>query len=136
MKKLLLLGKEYSKGLPELDGYEVWALGTDRRDIKADRFYEVHGIDCGRDTHRFATDIFRSRGYPCYNSIALMLAQAIEEARHDFIWIVGSPCVGTKYTEERASIAFMCGVAMASGIDVKWQGGLTLGKMYMEDGVW
>lgn len=133
MAKLLLIGKEYSKGLPDMTDYEVWALGTDKRDFHADRWYEVHGIACGRTTHRFATDIFRSRMYPCYNSIALMLAQAIEEARFDFIWIVGSPCIGTKYTEERASIAYMCGVAMACGISVKWQGGLTLGKMYMED---
>ena len=75
MGKLLLVGKEYSRGLPDTTDFEVWALGTDKRDIKADRYYEVHGIDCGRDTHHFATDIFRSRMYPCYNSVALMLAQ-------------------------------------------------------------
>jgi hypothetical protein len=125
-EKLAILGKgamihpeDYYKNL----GYEIWTLGTAVLD-GADRYYELHGIECGRECIRsLSREVYETAGadgIPVNNSISGMMMQAWLEGFRDII-VDGCPMQSTReYIEQRAAVGMMTGYLIGKGIRVRW----------------
>lgn len=134
-KYLAIVGNARTVQPEELEGYEVWALGTGNYE-KADRYYEFHGLPCKEPTFRMNNipiDALHREGLPLMNSICIMLAEAIYSGWFYEIKLVGCPLRDkTEYIAQKPAVAFLVGLAKGKGIRVSWeQSGLDFINVYM-----
>lgn len=126
MKKLIICGKGNDhiplSQIREGDT-KVWLHGTDPRD-GADWYFELHGIDTGRENtvYKVPTTVYE-QGLPINNTICAMLVCAWLMGYTE-ITIKGAPLETTEeYKEQKPAVAYIAGFLNAKGIKVKWDEG-------------
>lgn len=124
-KPLVILGKgecEYTIQQMHDKGFEVWTVGTFEGD-GADRYYEWHGIENGREVIRAYPDYLRKyEGLPLNNSISNMLIIAYEEG-YKHIELLGCQMASKEeYLNQRAAVGMVVGFLMGKGLELNWIG--------------
>lgn len=125
--KLIISGcanDQYNVDQIREDGYELWLLGMDRREGKADRYFELHGLP-GRhpEATRELPDEVYEQGLPINNSISALVVYAWLEGYTE-IKIIGSPMEArSEYIEQKPALAYVVGFLNGKGIKVDWVDG-------------
>ena len=126
MKKLIICGKGNDHiPLNEIAGPddETWLHGTDPRD-GADWYFELHGIDTGRENtiYEMPETIYKA-GLPINNTICAMLVCAWLSGYQE-IRLCGAPLEATdEYQDQKPAVAFIVGFLKGKGIKVTWDEG-------------
>jgi hypothetical protein len=126
MKKLIICGKGNDhiplNEIAEEDA-EIWLHGTDTRD-GADWYFELHGIDTGRENiiYEIPETVYRA-GLPINNTICAMLVCAWLSGYQE-IRLCGAPLEAkSEYQEEKPAVAFIVGFLKGKGIKITWDEG-------------
>jgi hypothetical protein len=126
MKKLIICGKGNDHiPLNEIagPGDETWLHGTDTRD-GADWYFELHGIDTGRENtiYEMPETIYKA-GLPINNTICAMLVCAWLSGYQE-IRLCGAPLEATdEYQDQKPAVAFIVGFLKGKGIKITWDEG-------------
>jgi len=126
MKKLIICGKGNDHiPLNEIAGPddETWLHGTDIRD-GADWYFELHGIDTGRENtiYEMPETIYKA-GLPINNTICAMLVCAWLSGYQE-IRLCGAPLEATdEYQDQKPAVAFIVGFLKGKGIKITWDEG-------------
>ena len=126
MKKLIICGKGNDhiplSEIAEADE-EIWLHGTDRRD-GADWYFELHGIDTGRENtiYEMPDTVYKS-GLPINSTICAMLVCAWFSGYQE-IRLCGAPLEATEeYQDQKPAVAFIVGFLRGKGINITWDEG-------------
>lgn len=126
MRKLIICGKGNDHiPLNEIaeEDTEVWLHGTDNRD-GADWYFELHGIETGRENtiYEIPETVYRA-GLPINNTICAMLVCAWLSGYQD-ITLMGAPLEATEeYQDQKPAVAFIVGFLKGKGLNIKWEEG-------------
>ena len=121
MKKLIICGKGNDHiPLDEIaeEGAEIWLHGTDTRD-GADLYFELHGIETGRENtvYEIPETVYRT-GLPINNTICAMLVCAWLSGYQE-IRLCGAPLEATEeYQDQKPAVAFIVGFLKGKGIKI------------------
>ena len=126
MKKLIICGKGNDHiPLNEIaeEGAEIWLHGTDRRD-GADWYFELHGIDTGRENTVYEIpETVYGTGLPINNTICAMLVCAWLSGYQE-IRLCGAPLEATnEYQDQKPAVAFIVGFLKGKGLKITWDEG-------------
>lgn len=120
MKKLIICGKGNDQvPLNEItdDDAEIWLHG-------ADLYFELHGIDTGRENtvYEIPETVYRT-GLPINNTICAMLVCAWLSGYKE-IRLCGAPLEANgEYQEQKPAVAYIVGFLKGKGIKITWDEG-------------